>query len=86
MSAKCNDSLHFLLRRAQHLLNFFSFFFFFCCRKLLEATILTNKTGHFMWVGSDSWGAKAHPVRGQEYAAEGAITILPYRNRLKGER
>ncbi|KYN16204.1 Metabotropic glutamate receptor 7 [Trachymyrmex cornetzi] len=52
-------------------------------RKLLQATIRANRTGHFMWVGSDSWGAKVHPVRDQEFAAEGAITILPYRNALK---
>lgn len=55
-------------------------------RKLLQATIKANKTGHFMWVGSDSWGAKVHPVREQEFAAEGAITILPFRNSLEGER
>ncbi|KYN01754.1 Metabotropic glutamate receptor 7 [Cyphomyrmex costatus] len=52
-------------------------------RKLLQATIRANRTGHFMWVGSDSWGAKVYPVRDQEFAAEGAITILPYRNVLK---
>ncbi|XP_032664722.1 metabotropic glutamate receptor 8-like isoform X5 [Odontomachus brunneus] len=53
-------------------------------RKLLQATVRANRTGHFMWVGSDSWGAKVHPVRDQEFAAEGAITILPYRNALQG--
>ena len=58
--------------------------FNFCFRKLLGATIRANKTGHFIWVGSDSWGAKSHPVRDQEYAAEGAITILPFRNSLEG--
>ncbi|XP_029167565.1 metabotropic glutamate receptor 8-like isoform X2 [Nylanderia fulva] len=52
-------------------------------RKLLQATVRANRTGHFMWVGSDSWGAKVHPVRDQEFAAEGAITILPYRNALR---
>lgn len=55
------------------------------CRKLLQATVRANRTGHFMWVGSDSWGAKVYPVRDQEFAAEGAITILPYRNALKGK-
>ncbi|XP_067205710.1 metabotropic glutamate receptor 8-like isoform X2 [Linepithema humile] len=53
-------------------------------RKLLQATVRANRTGHFMWVGSDSWGAKVHPVRDQEFVAEGAITILPYRNALAG--
>ncbi|XP_019868539.2 metabotropic glutamate receptor 7-like [Aethina tumida] len=52
-------------------------------RKLLQATIRANKTGHFLWIGSDSWGAKVYPVREQEIAAEGAITILPHRNAIK---
>ncbi|KAH0545837.1 metabotropic glutamate receptor 7-like isoform X1 [Cotesia glomerata] len=52
-------------------------------RKLLQATVRANRTGHFMWVGSDSWGAKVHPVRDQEFAAQGAITILPFGNSLK---
>ncbi|XP_018331514.1 metabotropic glutamate receptor 7-like isoform X1 [Agrilus planipennis] len=52
-------------------------------RKLLQATIRSNSTGHFLWIGSDSWGAKVHPVRDQEWAAEGAITILPHRNAIK---
>jgi hypothetical protein len=33
---------------------------------------------------ADSWGAKIHPVRHQEWAAEGAITILPKRSSLPG--
>ncbi|KAK9889155.1 hypothetical protein WA026_004429 [Henosepilachna vigintioctopunctata] len=52
-------------------------------RKLLKATIRANRTGYFLWIGSDSWGAKVHPVRDQESAAEGAITILPHRNAIK---
>lgn len=39
-----------------------------------------------MWIGSDSWGAKAHPVKEQEFAAEGAITILPFKNSLEGNK
>lgn len=54
-------------------------------RKLLQATIRANRTGHFLWIGSDSWGAKVHPVRDQEWAAEGAITILPHRNAIQGK-
>ncbi|XP_076343953.1 metabotropic glutamate receptor 3-like [Tachypleus tridentatus] len=53
------------------------------CKKLLAATIEVNMIGHFLWIGSDSWGAKAHPVRHQEVAAEGAITILPKRIEIK---
>lgn len=55
-------------------------------RKLLSATVRRGKTGYFYWIGSDSWGAKIHPVRHQEWAAEGAITILPKRSSLEGER
>lgn len=57
-----------------------------CCRKLLAATIRANMTNHFLYVASDSWGAKNYPVKGQERAAEGAITILPRRNNILGER
>lgn len=53
-------------------------------RKLLHASMRANRTEHFLWVGSDSWGAKIHPVRDQEMAAEGAITILPQRTSLQG--
>lgn len=55
------------------------------CRKLLQASIRANKTGHFIWIGSDSWGAKAHPVREQEYAAVNTITVLPQRTNLEGK-
>ena len=44
-----------------------------------------NITDRFLWVGSDSWGAKVHPVRNQEHVAEGAITILPQRTPLPGQ-
>jgi len=33
---------------------------------------------------TDSWGAKIFPVRDQEWAAEGAITILPKRSEISG--
>ncbi|XP_056131629.1 glutamate receptor, metabotropic 8a [Lampris incognitus] len=48
-------------------------------RRILDAAKRNNQTGHFLWVGSDSWGAKISPVIGQERVAEGAITILPKR-------
>ncbi|XP_034240274.1 metabotropic glutamate receptor 2-like [Thrips palmi] len=51
-------------------------------RKLLAATIRANLTNHFLYVASDSWGAKNYPVKGQEGAAEGAITILPRKNNI----
>ena len=53
-------------------------------RKLLSATVRKGVAGKFYWIGSDSWGAKIHPVRDQEWAAEGAITILPKRNSIEG--
>ncbi|XP_050687348.1 metabotropic glutamate receptor 7-like [Eriocheir sinensis] len=53
-------------------------------RRLLAAAVKAGKVGQFLWVGSDSWGAKIHPVRDQEEAALGAITILPQRTSLQG--
>lgn len=53
-------------------------------RKLLAASLRLRRPGHFLWLGSDSWGSKTYPVRGQERAALGAITILPKRKPLKG--
>lgn len=50
----------------------------------MQASIRANKTGHFIWLGSDSWGAKSHPVRDQEFAAVNAITVLPQRTNLEG--
>ncbi|KAL4659408.1 metabotropic glutamate receptor 8 isoform X1 [Arapaima gigas] len=48
-------------------------------RRILDAAKRNNQTGHFLWVGSDSWGSKISPVIQQEKVAEGAITILPKR-------
>ncbi|XP_076863399.1 glutamate receptor, metabotropic 8b isoform X2 [Brachyhypopomus gauderio] len=48
-------------------------------RRVLDAAKRNNQTGHFLWVGSDSWGSKISPVVQQEKVAEGAITILPKR-------
>ncbi|XP_055790607.1 metabotropic glutamate receptor 8-like isoform X2 [Salvelinus fontinalis] len=48
-------------------------------RRILDAAKRNNQTGHFLWVGSDSWGSKISPVVQQEKVAEGAITILPKR-------
>ncbi|XP_064258320.1 metabotropic glutamate receptor 6-like [Passer domesticus] len=53
-------------------------------RRVLEAATLANLSGHFSWVGSDSWGAKMAPVQGLEDAAHGAITILPKRASVPG--
>uniref|UniRef100_A0A8I3WIF2 G-protein coupled receptors family 3 profile domain-containing protein n=1 Tax=Callithrix jacchus TaxID=9483 RepID=A0A8I3WIF2_CALJA len=48
-------------------------------RRVLEAAPRANQTGHFFWMGSDSWGSKIAPVLHLEEVAEGAVTILPKR-------
>ncbi|XP_036386598.1 metabotropic glutamate receptor 4-like isoform X2 [Megalops cyprinoides] len=53
-------------------------------RRLLQAAKKANQTGHFLWVGSDSWGSKIAPVLHQEDVAEGAVTILPKRMSVRG--
>nr|XP_020472260.1 metabotropic glutamate receptor 4-like isoform X2 [Monopterus albus] len=53
-------------------------------KRLLHAAKKANQTGHFIWVGSDSWGSKISPVVHQEEMAEGAVTILPKRQSIKG--
>ncbi|XP_073792308.1 metabotropic glutamate receptor 7 isoform X1 [Danio rerio] len=53
-------------------------------RGILNATKSADKVGHFLWIGSDSWGAKNSPIQGLEDAAVGAITILPKRATIAG--
>uniref|UniRef100_A0A8B9F8U8 Glutamate metabotropic receptor 8 n=1 Tax=Amazona collaria TaxID=241587 RepID=A0A8B9F8U8_9PSIT len=54
------------------------------CRRILEAAKKANQSGHFLWIGSDSWGSKISPVQQQEEIAEGAVTILPKRTSIDG--
>lgn len=54
-------------------------------RRVLEAAKRANLTGHFLFVGSDSWGAKISPILDQEDMAEGAVTILPKRASIDGK-
>uniref|UniRef100_A0A8C9FGT0 G-protein coupled receptors family 3 profile domain-containing protein n=1 Tax=Pavo cristatus TaxID=9049 RepID=A0A8C9FGT0_PAVCR len=54
------------------------------CRRVLEAAKRANQTGHFIWMGSDSWGSKISPVLHLEEVAEGSVTILPKRVSVKG--
>ena len=54
------------------------------CKRLLKALLEVNRTSELYFLASDSWGAKIHPVFQQEVAAEGAVTILPKRQRIKG--
>ncbi|KAJ8393503.1 hypothetical protein AAFF_G00059760 [Aldrovandia affinis] len=53
-------------------------------KRVLEAAKKANLTGHFLFVGSDSWGAKSSPILDQEDVAEGAVTILPKRASIDG--
>ncbi|XP_061075257.1 metabotropic glutamate receptor 7 isoform X1 [Conger conger] len=53
-------------------------------RGVLNATKRANQVGHFLWIGSDSWGAKNSPIHQLEDAAVGAITILPKRATIEG--
>ncbi|KAA0712432.1 Metabotropic glutamate receptor 7 [Triplophysa tibetana] len=53
-------------------------------RGILNATKRADQVGHFLWIGSDSWGAKNSPIQGLEDAAVGAITILPKRATVEG--
>lgn len=57
----------------------------FVCRRVLEAAKKANQSGHFLWIGSDSWGSKISPVQQQEEIAEGAVTILPKRTSIDGK-
>ncbi|XP_061688171.1 glutamate receptor, metabotropic 6b isoform X4 [Syngnathoides biaculeatus] len=54
-------------------------------KRVLQAAKTANLTGHFLFVGSDSWGAKNSPIQDQEEVAEGAVTILPKRASIDGE-
>uniref|UniRef100_A0A8C7XBK8 Glutamate receptor, metabotropic 6b n=1 Tax=Oryzias sinensis TaxID=183150 RepID=A0A8C7XBK8_9TELE len=53
-------------------------------KRVLQAAKKANLTGHFLFVGSDSWGAKSSPIENQEEVAEGAVTILPKRASIDG--
>ncbi|XP_046882458.1 metabotropic glutamate receptor 7 [Hypomesus transpacificus] len=53
-------------------------------RGVLNASKQADQVGHFVWIGSDSWGAKNSPIHGQEDAAIGAVTILPKRTSIPG--
>lgn len=54
-------------------------------KRVLKALLTVNTTSELTFLASDSWGAKIHPVKGQETAAEGAVTLLPKRHVIKGE-
>uniref|UniRef100_A0A3P9IJY5 G-protein coupled receptors family 3 profile domain-containing protein n=1 Tax=Oryzias latipes TaxID=8090 RepID=A0A3P9IJY5_ORYLA len=53
-------------------------------RGILNATKRAEQIGHFLWIGSDSWGSKNSPIYQLEDAAVGAITILPKRATISG--
>ncbi|XP_069387187.1 metabotropic glutamate receptor 7 isoform X3 [Paralichthys olivaceus] len=53
-------------------------------RGILNASKRADQVGHFLWLGSDSWGAKNSPIHQLEDAAVGAVTILPKRATISG--
>ncbi|XP_039337392.1 metabotropic glutamate receptor 7 isoform X1 [Mauremys reevesii] len=53
-------------------------------KQILAAAKRADQVGHFLWVGSDTWGSKINPLIQQEDIAEGAITILPKRATIEG--
>ncbi|KAI4824522.1 hypothetical protein KUCAC02_013026, partial [Chaenocephalus aceratus] len=53
-------------------------------RGVLNATKRANQVGHFLWIGSDSWGSKGNPILQLEDVAVGAVTILPKRSSIEG--
>lgn len=53
-------------------------------RGILNASKRADQVGHFLWIGSDSWGAKNSPIHQLEDAAIGAVTILPKRATISG--
>ncbi|KAF3855531.1 hypothetical protein F7725_016254 [Dissostichus mawsoni] len=53
-------------------------------RGILNASKRADQVGHFLWIGSDSWGAKNSPILQLEEAAVGAVTILPKRATISG--
>ncbi|XP_054640913.1 metabotropic glutamate receptor 7-like isoform X1 [Dunckerocampus dactyliophorus] len=55
-----------------------------CSRGILSASKRAQQVGHFLWIGSDSWGANNAPVHQLEDAAAGAITVLPKRATISG--
>lgn len=57
----------------------------FSRRGILNASKRADQVGHFLWIGSDSWGAKNSPIQHLEDAAVGAITILPKRATISGK-
>lgn len=57
----------------------------FGSRGILTASKRADQIGHFLWIGSDSWGAKNSPIHQLEDAAVGAVTILPKRATISGQ-
>lgn len=53
-------------------------------RRFVKALVRMNRTQDLKLLASDSWGAKIHPVYGQEEAAVGTITILVKRKDIRG--
>lgn len=43
---------------------------------ILDAASGRNISGRFVWIAADGWGTQQSPIKGNEKAAEGALTIV----------
>lgn len=43
---------------------------------ILDAASNRNISGRFVWIAADGWGTQQSPIKGNEKAAEGALTIV----------
>ncbi|XP_066279035.1 metabotropic glutamate receptor 3-like isoform X2 [Branchiostoma lanceolatum] len=66
------------LRRDRNVKVVIMFSNFFDANQVFAAAKRNNATEEFVWVGSDGWGVSVEEIKGQEDAALGALTVVPY--------
>ncbi|XP_078619936.1 metabotropic glutamate receptor 3-like isoform X1 [Branchiostoma floridae x Branchiostoma japonicum] len=66
------------LRRDRNVKVVVMFSNFFDANQVFAAAKRNNATEEFVWVGSDGWGVSVEEIKGQEDAALGALTVVPY--------
>ncbi|XP_077998831.1 metabotropic glutamate receptor 3-like [Glandiceps talaboti] len=55
------------------------------CAGLMEAVKTANKSGHFVWLGSDGWSNRQLPAQSErQHILEGAITVQPLAAPIQG--
>lgn len=52
--------------------------------ELMKAVRRSNATGAFSWIGSDGWSARSLVSNGNEAEVEGALSVQPQANPVKG--